>query len=77
MAVATAADWTDPLHRGVTSESDTVSVFATTAGGHDLVIGIMSPLHAWGIVGDAMIAIEGNVLPDTLASAVDQVLPPR
>ncbi|MBA2338715.1 MAG: hypothetical protein H0V96_13360 [Acidimicrobiia bacterium] len=74
MVPSTPDDWIDPLHRGMTSDSDTDFVVATTPGGHDLIVDIMSPLHAWGIVGGAVITVEGNVLPDTLARAVDQIL---
>lgn len=74
MATAAAEDWIDPLHRGLTSESDTEVLAGTTPAGHDLVVDTMSPLHAWGIIGGAAVTVEANVLPETLVPAVDQVL---
>lgn len=74
IVLTTADDWIDPLHRGMTDVSPSVVVVTTTPGGHDLIVDTLSPLHAWGIVDGAVISVEGNVLPDTLAAAVDQIL---
>jgi len=68
-------DWADPL--SFFDETDgRVEIAGTSSPFAPLSADFTIPVHTWGIIGDAVVTIQGNVSPDSLIAATRSLVAP-